>query len=185
MKKRVYIPNMGSPSPRPAPSPTVHSENRDLPTRPIVSAASVNMEKSATILFVEPVKASKQQTKPTAEERAQQSTHDRQRLRGEHRQQILQRAMQHKPAPIGTLGPIEFDRCVCGFTLARFESRTWWIRVKSPDGHEPAIRDVSEPEELAYALRTACTGSLDWKSIKQLLGEQNALKQQKSHPAPA
>jgi hypothetical protein len=68
--------------------------------------------------------------------------------------------------------------------LARFEGRTWWIRVQSPDGHEPAIRDVSEPEELAYALRTVCMGSLDWKAIKQLLGEQNALKQQKSHPEP-
>src|SRR6516164_5757003 len=85
------------------------------------------------------------------EERAQQSAPAKlQRLR----ERILRRPLQHQPATIGTLGPIEFDRCICGFTLARFEGRTWWIRVQSPDGHEPAIRAVSEPEELAYALRT-------------------------------
>jgi hypothetical protein len=170
MKKRVYIPSAQlSESPRPSPTATtMRSENRDLPTAPAALA-----------------KAEKPQTKPTAEERAQQSARDIQALREKKRQRILKRAPQHQPAPIGALGPIEFDRCVCGFTLARFEGRTRWIRVKSPDGHEPAIRDVSEPEELAYALRTACWGSLDWKAIKQLLREQNALNEQKSHQAPA
>jgi hypothetical protein len=150
----------------------------------------VKIEKPATILPVakapEPQsKAPEPQSKPTAEERAEQSARDRQRVREKRRQRILKRAPQHQPAPIGTLGPIEFDRCVCGFTLARFGGRTYWIRVRSPDGHEPAIRDVSEPEELAYALRTACWGSLDLTAIKQLLGEQNALNEQKSHPEPA
>jgi len=64
------------------------------------------------------------------------------------------------------------------------DETTHWIRVKSPDGNEPAIRDVSEPEEPAYALRTACSGSLDCKAIKQLLGEQNA-QRTKSHQALA
>ena len=155
MKKRVYIPNAGLSA-----SP-----------RPTASASP------------KPTPSAKHQDLPTRpEERAQQSAPDKlQRLR----ERILRRPLQHQPATIGTLGPIEFDRCVCGFTLARFEGRTWWIRVQSPDGHEPAIRDVSEPEELAYALRTVCMGSLDWKAIKQLLGEQNALNEQKSRPAPA
>jgi hypothetical protein len=119
MKKRVYLPSAGSSSSR---RPTVSVKNRDLLTPPTVSATSVKIEKPATILPVakapEPQsKAPKLQSKPTAEERAEQSARDRQRVSEKRRQRILKRAPQHQPAPIGTLGPIEFDRCVCGFTL--------------------------------------------------------------------
>jgi hypothetical protein len=148
----------------------------------IPNAGSSSSPRPTASASLKPTPSVNQDLPTRPEERTQQSAPDKlQRLR----EQILRRPLQHQPAPIGTLGPIEFDRCVCGFTLARYEGRTYWIRVQSPDGHEPAIRDVSEPKELAYALRTACWGSLDLKAIKQLLGEQNALNEQKSRPAPA
>jgi len=161
MKKRMYIPNAGSPSSSPAPSPT--TKNPDLHTRPTASATSANTEKPATI-----------PPEPQPERDMLQ-----------HRQEILARALQHHPAPIGALGPIEFERCACGFTLARYEGRTYWIRVRSRDGDDPPICDVTDAEELAYALRTACHGNVNWKVLKQTLKEQKALKQQKSHLAPA
>ena len=160
MKKRMHIPHADSPSSSSAPSPT--TKNPDLPTRPMASAASAKIEKPATIL-----------PEPQPE-----------RDMVQHRQEILARALQHHPAPIGALGPIEFERCACGFTLARYEGRTYWIRVRGRDD-EPPICDVTDAEELAYALRTACHGSVNWKVLKQALREQKALMPQKSHPAPA
>jgi hypothetical protein len=70
----------------------------------MVSAASVTIEKSATI-----------QPAANAEWTPEQ--------RAQHRQEILARVLQHHPAPIGALGPIEFERCACGFTLARYEGQ--------------------------------------------------------------
>jgi hypothetical protein len=160
MKKRMYIPKADSPSSSPAPSPT--TKNPDLHTRPTASATSAKIEKPAAI-----------PPEPQPERDMLQ-----------HRQEILARVVQHRPVPIGALGPTEYERCVCGFTLARYEGRTYWIRVRGRDD-EPPICDVTDAEELAYALRTACHGSVNWKVLKQALREQKALKQQKSHQAPA
>src|SRR6516165_12798209 len=92
MKKRMYIPHADSPSSSPAPSPTI--KNPDLPTRPMASATSAKIEKPATIL-----------PEPQPERDMLQ-----------HRQEILARVVQHHPAPIGALGPTEYERCACGFT---------------------------------------------------------------------
>jgi len=106
------------------------------------------------------------------ERRAQQSAHDRQ----SDRQRILERKIRHKPLSIGTLGTITFSRCKCGFTLARFKGHLWWIRVEGPNDDEPAICDVSEPEELAFALRTDCY----WRAAKGGKGSLTR-REKKSH----
>src|SRR6516162_10326921 len=160
MKKRMYTPHADPPSSSPAPSPT--TKNPDLPTRPTASATSAKIKKPAAI-----------PPEPQPERDMLQ-----------HRQEILARVVQHHPAPIGALGPTEYERCACGFTLAHYEGRTYWIRVRGRDD-EPPICDVTDAEELAYALRTACHGSVNWKVLKQALRDQKALKQQKFHQAPA
>ena len=57
---------------------------------------------------------------------------------------------EHAPVPVGILGPVEFSRCPCGFTLARYNGRLFWIRAK------PGIRELQNPDELALSLRTRC-----------------------------
>ena len=160
MTKRMYFPYADSPSSSPAPSPT--TKNPDVPKRTTASATSAKIEKPAAI-----------PPEPQPERDMLQ-----------HRQEILARVVQHHPAPIGALGPTEYERCACGFTLAHYEGRTYWIRVKGHSG-KPPILDVTDGEDLAYALRTACHGSFNWKALKQVLREQKALMPQKSHQAPA
>jgi hypothetical protein len=57
---------------------------------------------------------------------------------------------EHVPVPVGVLGPIEFNRCPCGFTLAKYDGRLFWIRAT------PGIREIHNADELAQALRTRC-----------------------------
>jgi hypothetical protein len=59
-------------------------------------------------------------------------------------------AVEHAPVPVGVLGPVQFRRCRCGFTLAKYDGKVFWIRAK------PGIREILNPEGLARALRTRC-----------------------------
>ena len=47
---------------------------------------------------------------------------------------------EHVPASVGVLGPVEFIRCPCGFTLAKYDSKVFWIRAK------PGIREMLNAE---------------------------------------
>jgi hypothetical protein len=57
---------------------------------------------------------------------------------------------EHIPVRVGVLGPIEFDRCPCGFTLAKYSGGLFWIRAT------PGIRQILNADELTRALRTRC-----------------------------
>jgi hypothetical protein len=130
MKKRVvYIPPASPATPTKKPV----AKKPDSHTAPKASATSAKIEKPLSIRSGEviPPKPKPQPVKTQAEHN-EQSERDKKRCRDE----ILARGLSHKPKPIGKLGPIQFSRCFCGFTLAMFESRTYWIRVKSPDGRE-------------------------------------------------
>jgi len=48
---------------------------------------------------------------------------------------------------------------------------------------EAPIRDVTDAEELAYALRTSCHCHVGWQAVRQALKE--AELKEKSHQAPA
>jgi hypothetical protein len=57
---------------------------------------------------------------------------------------------EHVPVSVSALGPIQFSRCQCGFTLAKYDGKLFWIQAK------PGIRQILGTAELARALRTRC-----------------------------
>jgi hypothetical protein len=68
------------------------------------------------------------------------------------------RAAQHQPVKVGELGGLEFHRCPCGFTLAKFNGGLFWIRATPKDkvGLGGGIRQIHNADELARALATSC-----------------------------
>jgi hypothetical protein len=57
---------------------------------------------------------------------------------------------QHRPIRLGILKPIQFHRRGCGFTVAEYGDRPWWISAAS------AIRSIATLEELVRALTSTC-----------------------------
>jgi hypothetical protein len=57
---------------------------------------------------------------------------------------------EHALARVGALGPIEFTRCRCGFTLAKYDGSVFWIRAR------PGIREIRTADALTKALATRC-----------------------------
>jgi hypothetical protein len=57
---------------------------------------------------------------------------------------------EHAPISVGVLGHVQFSRCPCGFTLAKYDGRLFWIRAK------PGIRELLNADDLARALHTRC-----------------------------
>lgn len=68
------------------------------------------------------------------------------------------RAAQHQPVKVGELGGLEFHRCPCGFTLAKFKGQLFWIRATPKDkvGLGGGIRQIRNADELTRALATNC-----------------------------
>jgi hypothetical protein len=68
------------------------------------------------------------------------------------------RRAQHEPVRVGELGGLEFYRCSCGFTLAKFKGGLFWIRATPKDtvGLGGGIRQIRNADELARALATNC-----------------------------
>ena len=55
----------------------------------------------------------------------------------------------HQPIAIGKLGPVEFQRCPCGFTLAEYRGAVYWLQAKP-------IKGPASPEKLADMARRCC-----------------------------
>ena len=53
---------------------------------------------------------------------------------------------RHQPIAIGKLGPVEFQRCKCGFTLAEYKGELYWLQAKP-------IKGPVTLEDLAKAAR--------------------------------
>jgi hypothetical protein len=68
----------------------------------------------------------------------------------ERRRHVTAERKEHAPMPVGALGPVQFSRCPCGFTLAKYDGKVFWIRAK------PGICELLTADDLARALRTRC-----------------------------
>lgn len=77
------------------------------------------------------------------------------------------RGAQHQPVRVGELGGLEFHRCPCGFTLAKYSGGLFWIRAtpKHKVGLGGGIRQLRSADELARALATRC--SHWWRQHRQ------------------
>ena len=65
---------------------------------------------------------------------------------------------KHEPVRVGELGGLEFHRCPCGFTLAKWRGGLYWIRAtpKAKVGLGGGVRQIHNADELARALATNC-----------------------------
>jgi hypothetical protein len=71
------------------------------------------------------------------------------------------RAAQHQPVKVGELGGLEFHRCPCGFTLAKFKGGLFWIRATPKDKSGSAAasaRFITLMSWLALSLLTVRIG---------------------------
>lgn len=64
------------------------------------------------------------------------------------RKQMKELAVHH-PIYIGEIGPISFQRCKCGFTLAMYKGDLYWLRAHP-------ITGPASTEDLARASRAYC-----------------------------
>lgn len=60
---------------------------------------------------------------------------------------------RHKPIRLGMVGPVQFHRCPCGFTLALYDGRLFWIPAAA------AIRGIDNLEDLTFALSRSCNAA--------------------------